>query len=157
MSIFKSAKRTGIHWKNLQKAIRIIKRMPLDIRGDSERKFEDRISGAYTLTFKSAFIDQRNLQQVMTRVSLFDHDHRPDMSIETSGVAIEVKVIKSGQSFREAIGQSLIYRLGYRFVLIIWIDKSKKKTYKTLVEDKKSNENKFLKQLEENNIYCIVK
>lgn len=157
MIIFKPAKRTGIHWKNLQKAIRTIKKIPLDIRGDSERKFEDRISGALTLVFKDAFIDQRNTQQVMTRVPLFDHDHRPDMSIETDGVAIEVKVIKSGQSFREAIGQSLIYRLGYRFVLVIWIDKSKKKTYKSLVEDKKSDENKFLKQLEENNIYCIIK
>lgn len=157
MSIFKPAKRTGIHWKNLQKAIRAIKKIPLDIRGDNERKFEDRISGALTVAFRDAFIDQRNTQQVMTRVSLFDHDHRPDMSIETDGVAIEVKVIKSGHSFREAIGQSLIYRLGYRFVVVIWIDKSKKKTYKSLIEDKKSDENKFLKQLEENNIYCIIK
>lgn len=157
MSIFKPSKRTGIHWKNLQKAIRLIKNVPLEIRGDSERKFEDRISGALALSFKDLFIDQRNLQQVMTRVTLFDHDHRPDMSVDVDGVAIEVKVIKSGQSFREAIGQSLIYRLGYRFVIVIWVDVTKKKTYKELMTNKKSDEYKFIQELEESNIFCIVK
>ena len=48
MSLYKPAKRTGIFWKNLQKAIKTLKNIPLDIRGDSERKFEDRISGALT-------------------------------------------------------------------------------------------------------------
>ena len=92
MQVFKPSKRTGFHWKNLQKTIRTIKRVvPLDIRGDRERKFEDRIAGALTLPFKEFFIDQRNTKQVMTRVSLFDHDHRPDMSIDTDGVAVEVK------------------------------------------------------------------
>jgi len=157
MSVFKSSRSTGIHWKNLQKAIRTVKSLPLYIRGDSERKFEDRISGALTLRFKESFIDQRNTQQVMTRISLFDHDHRPDMSIETDGVAIEVKIIKTGQSFREAIGQSLIYRLGYRYVLVIWIDVSKNKTYKELLGDRKSLEYNFIKELEWNNIFCIVK
>jgi len=153
MQVFKPSKRTGFHWKNLQKTIRTIKRVPLDIRGDRERKFEDRIAGALTLPFKEFFIDQRNTKQVMTRVSLFDHDHRPDMSIDTDGVAVEVKVIKSGQSFREAIGQALIYRLGYRFVLIIWIDTTKNKTYYDLITSRKSPEYKFLKKLEENNIF----
>lgn len=157
MAIYKRSLRTGKYWKNCQKCIRTIKNIPLDVSGHDERKFEDRISGGLALRFKDSFIDQRNEQQVMTRVSLFDHDHRPDMSIDTDGVAIEVKMIKTGSSFREAIAQALIYRLGYRFVIIIWIDKTKNKTYKELLSDKKTIEYKFLRELEANNIFCVVK
>ena len=82
---------------------------------------------------------------------------RPDMSIGTDGVAIEVKYIKAGWSFREAIGQSMIYRLGYRFVIVVWVDTTKEKVYKNLIQDENSDESKFIKELEENNIYCVIK
>ena len=121
MSIFKTGRRTGKHWENFQKAKEIIKKLSLEIRAEDERKFEDRISGALQPNFKY-FIDQRNIKQVMTRITLFGHDHRPDMSIDTDGVAIEVKTAKGGSSFRDAIGQSMIYRLGYRFVMKIIIN-----------------------------------
>ena len=156
MSTFLTGKRTGKHWSNLQKAKNIIEKLSLDIRAIDERKFEDRISGALQPNFED-FIDQRNIQQVMTRVTLFGHDHRPDMSIDIDGIAIEVKTAKSGQSFREAIGQSMIYRMGYRFVLVVWVDYTKDKMYKTQCSIKDSDEDKFIKQLEENNIFCIIK
>ncbi len=136
MKVFKASKRNGKYWKDLQNATHLIKKMSLDISGTEERKYEDRLSGLLSVHFESNFIDQRSLKQVVTRISLFNHDHRPDMSIDTDGTAIEVKMATSGQSFRDAIGQALIYRTGYRFVLIIWIDRTKDKTYKKLIEDK---------------------
>ncbi|MCK4642838.1 hypothetical protein KAU32_04285 [bacterium] len=157
MKIFKTSKKRGIHWDNLQKAIRDVKKLSLEMKGDIERNYEDKISGALSMQFEKSFIDQRNTQQVMTRISLFDHDHRPDMSIGNDGVAIEVKVIKGGSSFREAIGQSIFYRLGYRFVLVIWIDVSKNKHYRALLKDKESSEYTFVKEFENDNIFCIVK
>ncbi len=142
MSVFKTGKRTGIHWENLNKAKDIIKRLSLDIKAYDARKFEDRISGALQPNFEK-FIDQRNIKQVMTRVTLFGHDHRPDMSIDKDGVAIEVKTAKTGSSFREAIGQSMIYRLGYRFVIILWVDSTRDKSYKNLCSNINSKENMF--------------
>ena len=156
MSIFMSGKKFGEYWNNLNKAIEIIKKLSLDVKSERESKFEDRITGALQPNFKN-FIDQRNIQQTMTRITLFGHDHRPDMSIGTDEIAIEVKFIKSGGSFREAIGQSLIYRIGYRFVIVVWIDITKEKVYKSLLNNEKSNESKFIKELKENNIYCIIK
>ena len=156
MSVFKAGKRTGIHWKNLCSAKEIIERLSLDIKAYDERKFEDRISGALQPNFKK-FIDQRNIKQVMTRVTLFGHDHRPDMSIDKDGVAIEVKNAKTGSSFREAIGQSMIYRLGYRFVIVLWVDSTKDKMYKNLCNDPDSNESLFIKEMEDCNIFCIIK
>ena len=110
MSVFMSGKKYGKYWDNLNMALEIIKRLSLDVKSERESKFEDRISGALQPNFES-FIDQRNIQQTMTRITLFGHDHRPDMSIGTDEVAIEVKFVKAGWSFREAIGQSMIYRL----------------------------------------------
>lgn len=156
MNTFKPGRHTGLHWENLKKAKEIIERLSLDIRSEDERKFEDRISGALQPNFKK-FIDQRNIKQVITRVTLFGHDHRPDMSIDTDGIAIEVKTAKSGQSFREAIGQSMIYRLGYRFVIVVWVDSTKHKMYKSQCYKTDSSEFKFMKELENYNIHCIVK
>ena len=156
MSVFKNGRHTGKHWENLQKAREIIERLSLDIKAKDERKFEDRISGALQPNFNT-FIDQRNFKQVMTRVTIFEHDHRPDMSIDKDGIAIEVKSVKSGSSFREAIGQSVIYRLGYRFVIVVWVDWTKNKIYKTKCSDDNSGEYSLIKELEGNNIFCIVK
>lgn len=156
MSIFKSSRRHGVHWDNLQRARTIISRLSLDINAEDERKFEDRISGALQPNFET-FIDQRNIKQTMTRVTLFGHDHRPDMSIDKDGIAIEVKTARSGSSFREAIGQSMIYRLGYRFAIVVWVDFTKDKMYKTVCSKVDSNEQDFIKELEDNNIFCFIK
>ncbi len=156
MGVFLAGKRTGYYWESLQKAIEIIERVSLDINAEDERKFEDRLSGALQPNFKD-FIDQRNIKQVMTRITAFNHDHRPDMSIADDGVAIEVKVLRSGQSVREALGQALIYRLGYRFVIIVWVDATKTKEYKTAVMKKDSPESGLIQELQESNIFCIIK
>ena len=146
----------GQFWESLEKAKNIIGKLSLDISANDERKFEDRISGALQPNFND-FIDQRNMKQTMTRVTLFGHDHRPDMSIGTDGIAIEVKLAKNGSSFREAIGQAFMYRMGYRFVLVVWVDTTKDKIYKKSLEDKSTKEIEFLKELEDHNIYCLIK
>lgn len=156
MSVFMSAKKYGKYWENLNRALEIIKRLSLDVKSERESKYEDRISGALQPNFDN-FIDQRNIKQTMTRITLFGHDHRPDMSIGTDEVAIEVKFVKAGWSFREAIGQSMIYRLGYRFVVVVWVDATSNKVYGNLIQDENSNESKFIKELEKNNIYCVIK
>lgn len=156
MSVFKSGMKYGKYWDNLNKALKIIKKVSLDVKANIESKFEDRISGALQPNFDE-FIDQRNTKQTMTRITLFGHDHRPDMSIGTDGVAIEIKFVKSGSSFREALGQSIIYRLGYRFVIIVWIDTTKDKIYKNLTQDESNDEFRLIKELEEKNIYCVIK
>lgn len=79
------------------------------------------------------------------------------MSLFKDGVAIEVKVIKNGQSIRQAIGQAFLYRMRYRFVVVVWVDLSTKKEYKELLLDKKSDEARFVEELKEHNIFCVVK
>ncbi len=154
--IFLRSRKDGHLFKNLKESIKIIHRVSLDLNKNDERTFEDRISGALQPQFEK-FIDQRNIQQKMTRITLFEFDHRPDMSIETDGVAIEVKVIRNGSSIREAIGQAMVYRTGYKFILVILVDISKGKVIKNKFEEKNSSENKFLRELEKDNIFFVVK
>ena len=157
MSELLSGYRKGHYWECLQKILKTLNEISLDITGDHERQFEDRIAATLGFLFKNDFIDQRNTKQVITRVTLFGHDHRPDMSVGTDGIAIEVKLAKSGQSFREAIGQSLIYRMGYRFVIVVWIDTTRDKVYNKAFENEEGDEKKFLRLLEDHNIFCVIK
>ncbi len=77
------------------------------------------------------------------------------MSIETDNVAIEVKLLKGTASFKEALGQAMIYRLGYRFVILVWVDTTKQKTYRKVMTNEK--ESAYLSALEDLNIFVIIK
>jgi len=59
--------------------------------------------------------------------------------------------------FREAIGQSFIYRIGYRFVVVVWVDVTKEKSYRLSAGNPDSVESKFIKELEDYNIFCMIK
>lgn len=155
MNIFMPSRQGSSHWEKLQMTIRSIKSLNLDIAGKEEKDFENRISGVLSESFKADFIDQRNLQQVMTMVPIFDHEFRPDMSIGTDNVAIEVKLLKGTNSFKESLGQAMIYRLGYRYVILVWIDTTKQKTYRKVMTNEK--EAAYLKELEDLNIFVIIK
>jgi hypothetical protein len=154
MSAFKSSRKGSQQWEDLQKALRVIKSLDLDITIKEERNLEDRLAAVLSGHFKD-FIDQRSIKQVMTMVPLFDHSHRPDMSIGTDNVAFEMKLIKDANSFREAIGQAIIYRTGYRFVVIVWKDLTSQKRYKKAFENER--EKALVEELEEMNIFCVVK
>ncbi len=154
MSAFKPSRTGSIYWEKLQKAIDLIKNMKLDVSGQDERIFEDRIAGILSFNFDD-FIDQRNIQQVMTMAPMFDHRFRPDMSIGTDNVAIEVKTTKGPSSFRDAIGQALIYRTVYRYIIIVWKDLTPGKTYREVFT--REHEVAFLRELEQMNIFCLIK
>ncbi|RMH11971.1 MAG: hypothetical protein D6698_15730, partial [Gammaproteobacteria bacterium] len=66
-----------------------------------------------------------------------------------------VKIIKGTESFRSAIGQALIYRMGYRYVIIVWKDLDKKEPYSAaFAQDKEKG---FIDELSKMNIFCILK
>ncbi len=155
MNAFMPSRKGSSHWEKLQQVIKMIKSLNLDIRGKEEKDFENRISGVLSEHFKEDFIDQKSLKQVMTMVPIFDHQFRPDMSIESNNVAIEVKLLKGTNSFKEALGQSIIYRLGYKYVITVWIDMTKKKTHLKVMSNEK--ETALLTALEDLNIFVIVK
>jgi hypothetical protein len=163
---FYKSVRQGKYYDALKKVLKVINTANLQISGKAERNYEDRIAALLESSYGEAvnpdldleFVDQRSEQKVLTRVTLFNCDHRPDMSIGKSGIALEVKRVSHGSAIREAIGQSFVYRRGYRFVVVILIDKSgKEKQIKKLFEDKGKAEFALAKFLQEKGIYVLVK
>ena len=62
----------------------------------------------------------------------FGKNHRPDLTLEENGIAIEIKFITYA-GLKEAIGQGYLYRLRYKFVfLVLIISEGRKNIYEGL-------------------------
>ena len=126
--------RRGRAWEDVKTLDRMIRTARFALTGKNEREFE--------LAFMSvlnAHVDNLNLKihsqldkdTVVKSVYLFGKRHRPDISLDEDGVAVEVKFLKSStEGLKQAIGQSLFYRVRYRFVVnLIVVGEDKKETY----------------------------
>ena len=162
---FKKGAKKGKYYEALLSALELINHTYLNIRATQERNYEDRIAASIGAKFgtpqngdpETKFMDQRDRQEPLTRVTLFNCDHRPDMSIGRDGVAVEVKRVEHGSSIRNAIGQCITYRHGYRFVILVAVDESAKdKPIKKLFATPMSPEAKLKEQLEELSIYVVI-
>jgi len=118
-------RRSGKSWEDCEHAIKAIYRLNIKKTDRTEKHFENRIAALMEMQdFPSGerFIDQRSIHDVVTRITLFSSDHRPDMSIGKDGIAIEVKAADHGNKVKQAISQALFYRIGYRFVIVVIVD-----------------------------------
>jgi len=105
----------GRHYELARFAVNKLKKVNLLVKGKSESDFEHTI----TSHLQSSPKLRRNLiagiakdeVEKITPASLFGFTHRPDLSIGIDGTAIEIKVIWSGQSVRDLIGQAITYRM----------------------------------------------
>lgn len=95
-------------------------------------------------------------------VFCFGKNHRPDMTYvdidkQEDIIAVELKRI-SYSGLKEAIGQGLIYRIKYRFVVIILVLSDEcKNTYLDIENGQEKNLEDLLKYLaEENNIFTYI-
>jgi len=163
---FKKNFRYGKFYDALCKALELIDDANLEITAQKERNFEDRIAAHLGQQFgekknrdiDTKFIDQRGVKDVLTRVTLFRCDHRPDMSIGKDGIAIEIKKVDHGNRIREALGQAIVYRNGYRFVIVVLADTSgSDKKIRESFQEEDSPEYNLMQFFLDLGIYIIVK
>lgn len=161
---FKPNRRGGKYYDVLNRAIEVIEeKLKLNFGSSSKEKdYENRVAGALLtgmdeLDDEIRFIDQRDVQETLTRITLCGYDHRPDMSFGRDGIAIEIKRLSGSQSVREFIGQTIVYRNGYRFVIGVLIDERKNKPIKKRFEDPTTEEYKLKEYLESIGVFLIVK
>jgi hypothetical protein len=152
--------RKGFYWEDCEHAIMALSRLELTDADRTEKQCESQVAALLdTMRFPGGerFIDQRNIFEVVSRVTLFGSDHRPDMSIGKDGTAIEVKVVDHGNKVKQAISQALFYRLGYRFVIVVLVDITDDcEIYARLREQGNTSEVQLVDDLEEQmNIFII--
>lgn len=158
---FASAAKRGQHYGLAIFAAHKLKSVNLMVKGQSERQFEMTVVSHLQASprLRKNLITQIGVDEVekITQATLFGFSHRPDISIGNDGTAIEIKVITSGQSVRDVIGQGLAYRMHYRFVILVLIDQTEDRQIVKLCRLKGSRESLLLSELAESmNILTII-
>ena len=158
---FVSTAKRGQHFDLATLAIKKLKSANLALKGKSEREFEQAVIGHLqsSPTLRKNLITQVGTDEVekIMQANLFGFCHRPDASIGNDGTAIEIKVISGGQSARDILGQSIAYRMQYRFVIIVLVDGTEDRKIVELCKDKKSKEYSLFTGLAETmNVFSII-
>jgi hypothetical protein len=160
LGFFSAAKR-GLHFDLAKLAIKKLKSANLALKGRSEREYEQAIIGHLQSSpkIRKNLITQVGTDEVdkITQAKLFGFSHWPDASIGKDGTAIEIKMISGSQSTRDILGQSIAYRMQYRFVIIVLIDGSKDRQIVELCKNRESKEfSLFTGMAAKMNVFSII-
>jgi hypothetical protein len=161
MGFEKSYKRGSV-WNDVKAIDKIIKNGKYNLTLKKEREFENTFASWLTVSkgnINGKIISQQNQETLVKSVYCFGKKHRPDMSIDEDGIAIELKYISdSFDGVKTAIGQSIIYRLRYKFVINVFIiSESNKDVYlKAVNSEEKDLEDIFKHLSEELNVFSYL-
>lgn len=156
---FEKGKRTGKNWEDILFIDSLIKNSDkknngsiMNITGKEEKDFELRFSSlldANKVKLNGNLISQQNKDTTVKQIYCFGKKHRPDMTINDDGIAIEIKYINDNfDGVKMALGQSLMYRLRYKFVInVIVISEKNKDVYEKAVNSEEKDLEDILKYL----------
>ena len=136
-----------------------IQDFPFNAAGKKEHDFEIGFAQAlssHKKEFKSKIITQISKETKVQSVFCFGKKHRPDLTLEENGIAIEIKFVNYA-GLREAIGQGYFYRLRYRFVfLVLIISEERRKIYKCIDNGEEKDLENILSLLANENIFTYI-
>jgi len=149
---FQSGHRRGQVWEDVQTLDTIIKNTRFNLTGKSEREFELAFMSAVAANkdrIKGDIHSQVDKDTVVRSVYLFGKKHRPDLTINEDGIAVEIKFLSNSlDGLKQAIGQSIFYRVRYRFVINLFvIDEKYKDTYLKGANDEEKDLEEICKDL----------
>ena len=166
---FEKGKRTGKNWEDILFIDSLIKNSDkktsgsiMNITGKEEKVFELRFSSlldANKVKLNGNLISQQNKDTTVKQIYCFGKKHRPDMTINDDGIAIEIKYINDNfDGVKMALGQSLMYRLRYKFVInVIVISEKNKDVYEKAVNGEEKDLEDILKYLaDEMNVFTYI-
>ncbi len=157
---FESSRRRGRFWEDAKVLHKIINDYSFDSTGRNERDFENGFASVMrTLEgdFNCQVITQIHKSTTVKSIYCFGKKHRPDMTLDENGIAVELKFITYA-GLKDAIGQGYLYRLRYRFVfLVLVISEDRKSIYEDLSNEKEKDLEDTLQHLADNmNIFTYV-
>lgn len=158
---FVPSARRGQHYELAKFAVGKLKRVNVLLKGKSERNYEYTIISHLQASpkLRKNLITQIGDGEVekITPGVLFGFSHRPDVSIGNDGTAIEIKVVKSGHSVRDILGQAIAYRMHYRFVILVLIDRTPDRNIVELCKGNDRSECSLLSGLAKSmNVFTVV-
>ena len=166
---FEKGKRTGKNWEDILFIDSLIKNSDkktngsiMNITGKEEKDFELRFSSlldANKVKLNGNLISQQNKDTTVKQIYCFGKKHRPDMTINDDGIAIEIKYINDNfDGVKMALVQSLMYRLRYKFVInVIVISEKNKDVYEKAVNGEEKDLEDILKYLADDmNVFTYI-
>ena len=166
---FEKGKRTGKNWEDILFIDSLIKNSDkktngsiMNITGKEEKAFELRFSSlldANKVKLNGNLISQQNKDTTVKQIYCFGKKHRPDMTINDDGIAIEIKYINDNfDGVKMALGQSLMYRLRYKFVInVIVISEKNKDVYEKAINGEEKDLEDILKYLADDmNVFTYI-
>ncbi len=166
---FEKGKRTGKNWEDILFIDSLLKNADkkssgsiMNITGKEEREFELRFStilDANKGKINGEIVSQQNKDTTVKQIYCFGKKHRPDMTINDDGIAIEIKYINDNfDGVKMALGQSLMYRLRYKFVInVIVISEKNKDVYEKAVNGEEKDLEDILKYLADDmNVFTYI-
>lgn len=159
---FEKGIRRGSVWDDVIATDAIIKKTRFALTVRSEREFEFAFTqtlAAHADKLKGKIFSQTNQETIVKSVYCFGKRHRPDITINEDGIAIEIKYLSDSlDGIKLALGQSMLYRLRYKFVFNVFILAEKHKdTYsKASKGEERDLEDIFRDLSQEENIFCYI-
>lgn len=166
---FESGKKTGRNWEDVLFIDSLIKNADkksngsiMNITGKEERDFELRFStilDANKDKINGELVSQQNKDTTVKQIYCFGKKHRPDMTINDDGIAIEIKYINDNfDGVKMALGQSFMYRLRYKFVInVIVISEKNKEVYERALGGMEKDLEDILKYLADDmNVFTYI-
>ena len=157
---FEASRRHGRYWEDCKALHEMIRDYPFHTTGKSERDFENGFGSGLLMSkklFNCNVITQIDKSTSVKSIYCFGKRHRPDMTLDENGIAIELKFI-TYSGLKDAIGQGYLYRLQYKFVfLVLVISEDRKSIYEDLCIGKEKDLENTLQHLADNmNIFTYV-
>jgi len=157
---FEATRRHGRFWDDAKELHKMIHNYPFNTTGKNERDFENGFASALMTrrdSFNCQVITQIDKATTVKSIYCFGKKHRPDMTLDENGIAIELKFVTYA-GLKDAIGQGYLYRLRYRFVfLVLIISEERKKIYQDLDNEQEKDLESTLQHLADNmNIFTYV-
>lgn len=158
---FIASRKSGTHYDLALFAARKLKKANILLKGKSERSYEHTIIAHLQSSpkLRKNLITQIGEEEVdkIANANLFGFNHRPDTTIGNDGTAIEIKVVKSASAIRDILGQGIVYRMHYRFVILVFVDNTPDRQIVKMCSDKYSQEYSLLHGLAKtHHIYSVV-
>jgi len=157
---FETVRRRGKYWNDCKILDDLINSFPFHTTGKNERDFENGFAStlmAVKSKFKSNVITQIDKSSTVQSVYCFGKNHRPDMTLDDNGIAIELKYVTYA-GLKDAIGQGFLYRLRYKFIfLVLVISEDRSNIYFDLDSNKEKDLHDTLRYLADSmNIFTYV-
>ena len=120
-----SGERQGSIWEDTLRLGELIAQADLAAAGSHQRAFEHALTRdlrARAQEFHHPLVNPLQGDHQVPVPRVLGEDRRPTLSLDSDGTAIEVRFIDHNpEAVKTAVGQAMVYRLHYRFVILVFV------------------------------------